>query len=114
MSKQEKSPIGLSPLSDAQLQEARDNLVRCLEAYDQRGEQGLQEELERIHPNPELAKVGLRGIWIPFGDSRIHALVSDQKPPTISYEEFLKAHPGFEEEMNRATGSTTTPCSGSA
>ena len=48
MSKQEKSPIGLSPLSDAQLQEARDNLVRCLEAYDQRGEQGLQEELELL------------------------------------------------------------------
>jgi hypothetical protein len=89
-----KSANGLPPLSDPEIQEAEDNLVRCLEAYDQRGEQGLQEELERIHPNPELAKVGLRGIWTPLG----HAVVSDQKPPRIGYEEFLKAHPDFEEE----------------
>ena len=77
MSNQEKSQSAFSSLSDAQLQEAEDNLTRCLDAYDQRGEQGLQEELERIHPNPELAKVGLRGIWTPLG----HAVVSDRKYP---------------------------------
>ena len=101
MSNQEKSQSAFSSLSDAQLQEAEDNLTRCLDAYDQRGEQGLQEELERIHPNPELEKVGLRSIWIPFGDSWLHAVVSDQKLPTISYEDYLKAHPGFEEDWNR-------------
>ena len=83
MSNQEKSPTGLSPLSDAELQEAGDNLTRCLDAYDQRGEEGLQQEMELLHPNPELAKVGLHGIYSPLkGGGWIHGLMSDQTPPT--------------------------------
>ena len=74
MSKAEELPNGLSPLSDAELQEAEDNLTRCLDAYDQRGEEGFREEWERINPNPALAAVGLRSIWTPLG----HALWSDE------------------------------------
>lgn len=39
--------------SEASLRKrARVNLERCLRALDQRGQQGLQEELDRIYPNP--------------------------------------------------------------
>lgn len=89
MSKAEKSASGLPPLSDAELQEAEDNLVRCLEAYDQRGEDGLQEELELLHPNPALKAAGLRGIWTPLG----HAVVSDK-----SYLKTVKATPSQAED----------------
>ena len=32
------------------IDEAEENVVRCLEALDQRGEEGLQAELDRIYP----------------------------------------------------------------
>jgi hypothetical protein len=71
VSNQEKSPTESSTHSDAQIQEAEDNLTGCLEAYDQNGESGLEAELEQIHPNPALKSAGLRGGWI-------HGLVSDE------------------------------------
>jgi len=52
VSHQEKSPAGSLTHSAAQIDEAEDNLTRCLEAYDQKGEEGLQAELSRIHPSP--------------------------------------------------------------
>ena len=48
----EKSQNGLPPLSGEETREAEDNLVRCLDALDQKGEAGLEEELKRIHPDP--------------------------------------------------------------
>jgi hypothetical protein len=39
------------PLTDAQLDEAKKNTERCLEALDERGEEGLQDELNRIFPS---------------------------------------------------------------
>jgi hypothetical protein len=43
-------PKKYSPLSDEEIEQAKENLVRCLDALDQRGEAGLQEELNRIYP----------------------------------------------------------------
>ena len=40
-------------LTDAQLDEAKKNTERCLEALDERGEEGLQDELNRIFPSTE-------------------------------------------------------------
>lgn len=48
-----KSLKKYQPLTDAQLAEARKNTERCLEAWDQRGEEGLQDELNRIFPGTE-------------------------------------------------------------
>lgn len=103
VSKPENSANELPPHSDAELQEAEDNLARCLEAYDQGGDEALEDELERINPNPRLAAVGLRRIRTPLiGGGWIHGLVSDQSYlKTISYEDYLKAHPEVEEEMKR-------------
>jgi hypothetical protein len=39
--------------TDAQLDEAELNLERCLEALDERGEPGLQAELDRLYPQPQ-------------------------------------------------------------
>jgi hypothetical protein len=48
-----KSLKEYQPLTDAQFDEARKNTERCLEALDQRGEEGLQDELNRIFPRTE-------------------------------------------------------------
>ena len=74
MSNQEKLQNGSSPHSAQEIQEAEDNLTRCLEAFDQRGEEGFNDEWERINPNPALAAVGLLRIRTPLG----HALVTDR------------------------------------
>jgi hypothetical protein len=36
--------------SEEQIRESQMNIERCLRALDQRGEEGLQEELDRIYP----------------------------------------------------------------
>jgi hypothetical protein len=64
VSDQEKSPAASSTHSDAELQEAEDNLTRCLEAYDRHGDKGLEEELNRIH-RPGLNR--LRRVPMPVG-----------------------------------------------
>jgi hypothetical protein len=46
----DKSQPTYSPLSDEEIKTAQDNTERCLDALDQRGEVGLQEELDRIYP----------------------------------------------------------------
>jgi hypothetical protein len=69
------SQSAFSPLSDAEIDEAEDNLVRCLEALDEKGEAGLEAELERIHPSPALTQAGLRRV--PFMTSS-HALRIDK------------------------------------
>ncbi len=60
--------------SDARIRTAEDNLTACLEAYDQRGEDGLQEELERIHP-PALKR-------IRFGDGKMFPGMTASLLPT--------------------------------
>ncbi len=48
-------------LSGARIDEAEDNLARCLEALDREGEAGLQRELLRIHPDhPQPMRYGLQ------------------------------------------------------
>jgi len=49
MSEQEKLRAGYLPLSAKEIDEAEENLVGCLDAYDQNGEEGLQESLDRIY-----------------------------------------------------------------
>jgi hypothetical protein len=46
-----KSLKKYQPPTDAQLDEAMKNTERCLEALDERGEEGLQDELNRIFPS---------------------------------------------------------------
>ena len=75
MSKLEKSPTVFSTHSEAQIQEAKDNLTRCLDAYDQRGEVGLDDELERINPSPALTRLGLRRVSFMTSS---HSIVSDK------------------------------------
>ena len=87
MSNQEKSPIGSSTHSDAQIQEAEDNLTRCLEAYDQNGEQGFLDVWDELNPSPALKAVGLRRIKTPLG----HALVTE--------ESYLKTRKATSSEM---------------
>jgi hypothetical protein len=87
VSNQEKSPIASSTHSAAEVQEAEDNLTRCLEAFDQKGEAGFQEEWERINPNPALQAVGLRKVQTSLG----HVLVSDKS--------YLKRRPATASEM---------------
>ena len=53
MSTADQSPKELPPLSEEDLKIAEDNLVRCLDALDQRGEEGLQDELDRMYPGTE-------------------------------------------------------------
>ena len=87
MSNQEKSPTESSTRSahsEAELQEAEDNLTRCLEAYDQNGEQGF---LDVLNPSPALKAVGLRRIKTPLG----HALVTE--------ESYLKTRKATSSEM---------------
>ena len=50
MPDQDKSPGRYSPPSDAEIDEAQQNLEATLTAYDNEGEAGLQREMERIHP----------------------------------------------------------------
>ena len=53
----------MSPHSEESLNQAEENLARCLEALDQRGEEGLQDELDRIFPGSERPpKSGYAGI----------------------------------------------------
>ena len=63
MSHQEKSPSGSSTHSAAQIDEAEENLTRCLEAYDRQGDRGVEEELNRIHQSGgnRLRRVALGG-----------------------------------------------------
>jgi hypothetical protein len=49
----EKSLEGSSKHSESQLAEAEENLVHCLDGLDNGGEKGLQEDLERIYPEPD-------------------------------------------------------------
>ena len=76
--KAEKSPAALSPLSEPQLQEIQENLVRCLDAYDQKGDAGLEAEMERIHPSPALKAVGLTKVPLGEGWPGSHSLVSEK------------------------------------
>lgn len=50
MSRQEKSSSTFHESSPEEIQEAQENTLRCIEALDQKGEAGLQEELDRIYP----------------------------------------------------------------
>jgi hypothetical protein len=83
MSNPEKLPAASSTPSD--LDEAQENLVRCLEGLDQRGEAGLQEALDRIYPATGLRRVPL-GPRFPGS----FALVSDETPQTVPYSQTLK------------------------
>jgi hypothetical protein len=44
--------------AEENLEEAEQNLVKCLDAYRRGGDKALQAELERIHPDP--TSTGLR------------------------------------------------------
>ena len=48
----EKSRNASSTHSAAEIDEAQNNLEKCLEAYDQGGDAALEKELKRIHPSP--------------------------------------------------------------
>jgi hypothetical protein len=78
VSHQEKSPGGFSTHSAAQIREAEENLTRCLEAYDQRGNQGLGEELNRIHRSggSRLKRVPMGG---PFNESYSQVLMPESQ-----------------------------------
>jgi hypothetical protein len=78
VSHQEKSPGGFSTHSAAQIREAEENLTRCLEAYDQRGNQGLGEELNRIPRSggSRLKRVPMGG---PFNESYSQVLMPESQ-----------------------------------
>ena len=63
MSEQEKLRAGYLPLSAKEIDEAEENLVGCLDAYDQNGEEGLQESLDRIYPRPPLVRKPIPGTY---------------------------------------------------
>lgn len=73
----EKLASGLRPLSDAESREGVDNLVCCLEAYDQKGDAGLEAELSRIHPSPAQA-AGLTKVPLGEGWPGSHGLRSEK------------------------------------
>ncbi len=80
----EKSQGALAPLSDAEVQEARENLVRCLDGLDQKGEAGLQEALDRIYPTTGLVRKPMGG---PFSSSyALHDANNLYPVQTRSYE----------------------------
>ena len=59
------------PLTDAEFDEAMKNTERCLEALDERGEEGLQDELNRIFPSTERpARRNLVVEPIPLADGK--------------------------------------------
>lgn len=64
-------PSNLSPLSDADLDIAQENLVKCLDAYDQEGEAGLEREMNRIHPDTGHQRIPImsasHGFYYPLG-----------------------------------------------
>lgn len=76
MSEAKKTPSALAPLSEAETQEAEENLVRCLDAYDRQGEAGLQEELNRIHPTSSEKR-------IPFMSSSFARVLPPGQRPKI-------------------------------
>ena len=84
MSEQEKSPKEFLPLSDAEIDEAEENLAMALEAYDQKGEAGLQEALDRIYPPNELTPTpsGRRRIPLFGGSSWATLFLPEERPKT--------------------------------
>jgi hypothetical protein len=60
MSEQEKLISGLSPLSDAEIEEGPGNLERSLDASDQKREAGVQEAVDPVYPPTGL---GLAGVY---------------------------------------------------
>ena len=83
MSEQEKSPKEFLPLSDEEIDEAEENLAMALEAYDERGEDGLQEALDRIYPPDELTPMpsGRRRIPIFGGNGSWATLFRPEDRP---------------------------------
>jgi len=63
MSEPEKLRAGYSPLSDKEIDEAEQNLVRCLDAYDQKGDAGLREAMNQIYPPSGLARKPIPGTY---------------------------------------------------
>jgi len=51
MNQNHETPKPLSPLTEEQIKEAKENLIPCLEALDKEGEKELSKELDRIYPN---------------------------------------------------------------
>jgi hypothetical protein len=78
-----KSPKQLPSASStpSDVDEAKENLVQCLEGLDQRGAAGLQEALDRIYPRSGFQRVPL-GPRFPNS----HALVmEDSNLKTVPY-----------------------------
>jgi hypothetical protein len=73
MSEQEKLISGLSPLSDAEIEEGPGNLERSLDASDQKREAGVQEAVDPVYPPTGLGLVSKpipgfpesSGLWSP-------------------------------------------------
>lgn len=52
-------------MNEDELAEARRNLERCLKALDEKGEAGLQDELDRLYP--QTARLHVHTITTPGG-----------------------------------------------
>jgi len=71
---QETSPTKSSAPS-ASHQRPGENLVRCLDALDQKGEAGLQAELDRLYPPAPAEDDGRPiGTWDPLDESEANGL----------------------------------------
>lgn len=76
VSKPEQSQNAFSLHSREQIQRAEANLVRCLVAFEEKGDPGLYAELDRIQqPSPNLTRLGLRVVPFMAGS---HSIVSDK------------------------------------
>jgi hypothetical protein len=62
MQRSARRPSTLAPLSTDQIREAERNVERCLEAVEERGETGLQVEMDRIFPTTVFKRVPLPGL----------------------------------------------------
>ncbi|HLI84640.1 MAG TPA: hypothetical protein VKV17_12020 [Bryobacteraceae bacterium] len=84
MSGHEKSST--KSLTPSEIAEAEENTARLLEALDQNGEEGLQEELDRLYPPP--VDPGFHEEDLPGGFGRVLILhdnsLSNSPSPTPS------------------------------
>ncbi len=108
MSRREKSHVeSLPPLSDREVEEGLSNLEMCLEALDRKGEEGLQEALDKIY-GPESRPVFLREPI--FRDSYIiRRAGSRSTPPSVPASPRSTTTPAPATETTPS--SSTTPAS---